>query len=79
MKGSTPQEQATRVDMLPTGMTKFRVDRQFLGMDGYRQVFMDVIAISGADASRLADMAKADNDATWAAKRKTSYFNPSMP
>jgi hypothetical protein len=80
MKGKTVAEQSARVFLLSGGTRKFRVDRQMLGQDGnFHQVFMDVVAISGADAGDLANQAKAEQDETMSARHKCRRFNPSMP
>lgn len=80
MKGKAVEEQLKRVPLLSGGIRKFRVDRQMLQRDGrYHQVFLDVEAISGADAGYLADLAKAEQDDTMSRNRRCSYFNPSIP
>lgn len=80
MKGKTVEAQLKRVPLLSGGIRKYRVDRQMLQRDGrYHQVFMDVMAVSGADAGYLADLAKAEQDDTMYRNHRCSFFNPSMP
>lgn len=80
MKGKTVEDQLKRMPLLSGGIRKFRVDRQMLQRDGdFHQVFLDVVAVSGADAGYLADLAKAKQDDTMSRSHRCRYRNPSMP